>query len=68
MMVACVVGVPLMKNFAAQRCALQPRCAGRCAPAPLTMATARNVRKPPTRVCGGVPIGAPSRLSCAAED
>eukprot|EP00966_Prymnesium_polylepis_P186290 4318172-Prymnesium_polylepis.1 len=30
------------------------------------MATACIVRKPPTRVCGGVPLGAPCRLSCAA--
>eukprot|EP00966_Prymnesium_polylepis_P215681 4994373-Prymnesium_polylepis.1 len=26
------------------------------------MAIARNVRKSPTRVCGGVPLGAPSAL------
>jgi len=63
MMVACIVGVPLTKNFAAHRCALQPAA---LAAAPLTMAIARNVRKPPTRVCGGVPLGAPSRLFCAA--
>ena len=63
MMVACVVGVPLTKNFAAQRCALQPAA---LAAAPLTIATARIVRKPPTRVCGGVPLGAPRRLFCAA--
>ena len=63
MMVACVVGVPLTKNFAAQRCALQPAV---LAAAPLTIATARIVRKPPTRVCGGVPLGAPRRLFCAA--
>ena len=62
-MVACVVGVPLTKNFAAQRCALQPAA---LAAAPLTIATARIVRKPPTRVCGGVPLGAPRRLFCAA--
>ena len=63
MMVACVVGVPLTNNFAAQRCALQPAA---LAAAPLTIATARIVRKPPTRVCGGVPLGAPRRLFCAA--
>ena len=63
MMVVCVVGVPITKNFAAHRCALQPAA---LAAAPLTMAIARNVRKPPTRVCGGVPLGAPSRLFCAA--
>ena len=42
MMVACVVGVPLTNNFAAQRCALQPAA---LAAAPLTIATARIVRK-----------------------
>jgi hypothetical protein len=40
MMVVCVVGVPITKNFAAHRCALQPAA---LAAAPLTMATARNV-------------------------
>ena len=63
MMVVCVVGVPITKNFAAHRCALQPAA---LAAAPLPMAIARNVRKPPTRVCGGVPLGAPRRLFCAA--
>ena len=62
-MVVCVVGVPITKNVAAHRCALQPAA---LAAAPLTMAIARNVRKPPTRVCGGVPLGAPRRLFCAA--
>ena len=63
-MVVCVVGVPITKNFAAHRCALQPAA---LAAAPLTMAIARNVRKPPTRVCGGVPLGAPRSLFRAAE-
>ena len=62
---ACVVGVPLARNFAPLRCALQPAA---LAAAPLTMATARVFRQPPTRVCVGVPLGAPSGLSCAAAD
>ena len=60
---ARVVGVPLARNSAAHRRALQlafERCA-----TPLVMGTAKKL-KPPTRVCVAVPRGAPAILSCAA--
>jgi predicted phosphoribosyltransferase len=60
---ARVVGVPLARNSAAHRRALQlafERCA-----TPLVMGTAKKL-KPPTRVCVALPLGAPARLSCAA--
>jgi hypothetical protein len=60
---ARVVGVPLARNSAAHRRALQlafERCA-----TPLVMGTAKKL-KPPTRVCVALPPGAPTILSCAA--
>ena len=60
---ARVVGVPLARNSAAHRRALQlafERCA-----TPLVMGTAKKL-KPPTRVCVALPLGAPTILSCAA--
>ena len=60
---ARVVGVPLARNSAAHRRALQlafERCA-----TPLVMGTAKKL-KPPTRVCVALPLGAPAILSCAA--
>ena len=60
---ARVVGVPLARNSAAHRRALQlafERCA-----TPLVMGTAKKL-KPPTRVCVAVPRGAPASLSAAA--
>ena len=60
---ARVVGVPFARNSAAHRRALQlafERCA-----TPLVMGTAKKL-KPPTRVCVALPLGAPTRLSCAA--
>ena len=57
------VDVPFAKNSADHRRALQPAFE-RCA-TPLTMGTAIFFT-PSTRVHGGVPLGAPTRLSCAA--
>ena len=57
------VDVPLTKNSTAHRRALQPAFE-RCA-TPLTMGTAIFLTLS-TRVRGGVPLGAPTRLSCAA--
>jgi hypothetical protein len=60
---ARAVDVPFTNNSADHRRALQPgfeRCA-----TPLTMGTAICFT-PSTRVRGGVPLGAPTRLSCAA--
>ena len=56
------VDVPFAKNSADHRRALQPAFE-RCA-TPLTMGTAICFT-PSTRVRGGVPLGAPTRLSCA---
>ena len=60
---ARAIGAPLTKNSADHRRALQPAFQ-RCA-TPLTMGTA-TLFTPSTRVRGGVPLGAPTRLSCAA--
>ena len=60
---ARAVDVPFAKNSADHRRALQPAFE-RCA-TPLTMGTAICFT-PSTRVRGGVPLGAPTRLSCAA--
>ena len=60
---ARAIGAPLTKNSADHRRALQPAFE-RCA-TPLTMGTAICFT-PSTRVRGGVPLGAPTRLSCAA--
>jgi len=60
---ARAIGAPLTKNSADHRRALQPAFE-RCA-TPLTMGTAIFVTLS-TRVRGGVPLGAPTRLSCAA--
>ena len=60
---ARAVDVPFAKNSADHRRALQPAFE-RCA-TPLTMGTAIFVTLS-TRVRGGVPLGAPTRLSCAA--
>jgi hypothetical protein len=60
---ARAIGAPLTKNSADHRRALQPAFE-RCA-TPLTMGTAICFTLS-TRVRGGVPLGAPTRLSCAA--
>ena len=60
---ARAVDVPFTNNSADHRRALQPAFE-RCA-TPLTMGTAIFFT-PSTRVRGGVPLGAPTRLSCAA--
>ena len=60
---ARAVDVPFAKNSADHSRALQPAFE-RCA-TPLTMGTAICFT-PSTRVRGGVPLGAPTRLSCAA--
>ena len=60
---ARAVDVPFTKNSADHPRALQPAFE-RCA-TPLTMGTA-TFFTPSTRVRGGVPLGAPTRLSCAA--
>ena len=59
---ARVVGVPFARNSAAHRRALKlafERCA-----TPLVMGTAIFFT-PSTRVCVALPLGAPTRLSCA---
>jgi hypothetical protein len=63
MRMARAIGAPLTKNSADHRRALQPAFE-RCA-TPLTMGTAIFFTLS-TRVRGGVPLGAPTRLSCAA--
>ena len=60
---ARAVDAPFTKNSADHPRALQPAFE-RCA-TPLTMGTA-TFFTPSTRVRGGVPLGAPTRLSCAA--
>ena len=60
---ARAVDAPFTKNSADHPRALQPAFE-RCA-TPLTMGTA-TFFTPSTRVRGGLPLGAPTRLSCAA--
>ena len=63
MRITRAVDVPLTENLADHRRTLQPAFE-RCA-TPLTMGTAIYFTLS-TRVRGGVPLGAPTRLSCAA--